>query len=54
MKSPTHFVVLGAGPMGLMATMELLKAGHQVDLYERDDRIGGMSASFDFDGVEIE
>lgn len=49
-----HFVVLGAGPMGLMATMELLKAGHQVDLYERDDRIGGMSASFDFDGLEIE
>lgn len=49
-----HFVVLGAGPMGLMAAMELLKAGHEVDLYERDDRIGGMSASFDFDGLEIE
>ncbi|HEX7324215.1 MAG TPA: NAD(P)/FAD-dependent oxidoreductase [Rhodanobacteraceae bacterium] len=48
------FAVLGAGPMGLMATMELLKAGHEVDLYERDDRIGGMSASFDFDGLEIE
>lgn len=40
--------------MGLMTAMELLKAGHQVDLYERDDRIGGMSASFDFDGLEIE
>lgn len=48
------FVVLGAGPMGLMCAMELLKAGHDVDLYERDDRIGGMSASFDFDGLEIE
>lgn len=46
--------ILGAGPMGLMAAMELLKAGHHVDLYERDDRIGGMSASFDFDGLEIE
>ncbi len=48
------FVVLGAGPMGLMAAIELLKAGHAVDLYERDDRIGGMSATFDFDGLEIE
>lgn len=49
-----HFVILGAGPMGLMSAMELLKAGHSVDLYERDDRIGGMSASFDFDGLQIE
>jgi protoporphyrinogen oxidase len=48
------YAVLGAGPMGLMCTMELLKAGHEVDLYERDDRIGGMSASFDFDGLKIE
>lgn len=48
------YVILGAGPMGLMAAMELLKRGHEVDIYERDDRIGGMSASFDFDGLEIE
>ncbi|HEY8586938.1 MAG TPA: NAD(P)/FAD-dependent oxidoreductase [Rhodanobacter sp.] len=48
------YVVLGAGPMGLMTAIELLKAGHEVDIYERDDRIGGMSASFDFDGLEIE
>lgn len=54
MNSSKRYTVLGAGPMGLMVTMELLKAGHQVDLYERDDRIGGMSASFDFDGLEIE
>ena len=48
------FAVLGSGPMGLAAAMELLKAGHEVDVYERDDRIGGMSASFDFDGLKIE
>jgi protoporphyrinogen oxidase len=47
-------IVIGAGPMGLMAAMELLKRGHDVAIYERDDRIGGMSASFDFDGLEIE
>jgi protoporphyrinogen oxidase len=49
-----NFSIIGAGPMGLMAAMELLKRGHQVDIYEHDDRIGGMSASFNFDGLEIE
>jgi protoporphyrinogen oxidase len=48
------YAVLGAGPMGLVAALELLKRGHEVDLYERDDRIGGMSASFDFAGLKIE
>ena len=46
--------VLGSGPMGLACAMELLSNGCDVDVYERDDRIGGMSASFDFDGLAIE
>jgi protoporphyrinogen oxidase len=46
--------VIGAGPMGLACVYELLKAGHAVDLYEAGERIGGMSASFDFDGLQIE
>jgi len=37
-----------------MAAVDLLNQGHQVDIYERDDRIGGMSAAFDFEGVQIE
>lgn len=49
-----HFAIIGSGPMGLMAAIDLLRAGHAVELYERDDRIGGMSASFDFDGLQIE
>ncbi|MEM9243842.1 MAG: NAD(P)/FAD-dependent oxidoreductase [Pseudomonadota bacterium] len=46
--------VIGAGPMGLMAAYELLKKGHQITIVEADDRIGGMSASFDFSGTKIE
>ena len=51
---PLRTAVIGAGPMGLVAAMELLRRGHAVDVFERDDRIGGMSASFDFDGLSIE
>jgi protoporphyrinogen oxidase len=46
--------VIGAGPMGLMAALELARAGHPVEVFERDDRIGGMSAHFDFDGLTLE
>lgn len=49
-----RFAIVGAGPMGLMAAVKLLDQGHQVTLYERDDRVGGMSANFDFDGLSIE
>lgn len=53
-KKSKTFAIIGAGPMGLMAAMELLERGYDVDIYERDDRIGGMSASFDFAGLKIE
>ena len=46
--------VIGAGPMGLACAYYLLKQGYSVDVYEKDDRIGGMSACFDFDGLTIE
>jgi len=50
----SKYSIIGSGPMGLMAALELLDRGHAVDIYERDDRIGGMSAAFDFDGLSIE
>lgn len=53
-KELKKIAVIGAGPMGLMCTYELLKKGYDVSLYERDDRIGGMSASFDLGGTKIE
>jgi protoporphyrinogen oxidase len=46
--------VIGAGPMGLAVAYQLARDGHCPILFEADDRIGGMSASFDFDGMEIE
>ena len=46
--------MIGAGPMGLAAAYELAKAGCAVTVFERDDRIGGMSACIDFAGTPIE
>ena len=54
MKQARKVAVIGAGPMGLAAAYELAKLGDAVTVYERDDRIGGMSAFFDFDGTRIE
>ncbi len=34
--------VIGSGPAGLAAAAQLNSAGHQVTVYERDDRIGGL------------
>ncbi|GAB7070824.1 glutamate synthase subunit beta [Mycobacterium hodleri] len=34
--------VVGSGPAGLAAAQQLTRAGHNVTVYERDDRIGGL------------
>jgi protoporphyrinogen oxidase len=46
--------VLGAGPMGLAVAYQLVKEGYQPIIFEADDRIGGMTAAFDFNGLSIE
>jgi protoporphyrinogen oxidase len=46
--------VLGAGPMGLAVAYQLALDGFKPVLFEADDRVGGMTATFDFNGLEIE
>jgi len=51
---PQRIAVLGAGPMGLAVAYQLALDGHRPVVFEADDRVGGMTASFDFNGLEIE
>ncbi|SDB56677.1 glutamate synthase (NADH) small subunit [Flavobacteriaceae bacterium MAR_2010_188] len=34
--------VIGSGPAGLAASQQLNRAGHEVTLFERDDKVGGL------------
>ena len=49
-----RIAIIGAGPMGLGVAYYLGKQGVPVTVFEAGDRVGGMTASFDFDGIEIE
>lgn len=40
--------------MGLAAAYQLVLEGYQPVLFEADDRLGGMTATFDFGGLELE
>jgi len=54
MKDNQRIAVLGAGPMGLAVAYQLVKDGHRPVIFEADDRVGGMTAHFDFGGLSIE
>src|SRR6202007_478692 len=41
-RSGKRVAVVGPGPAGLAAAQQLGRAGHDVTLFERDDRIGGL------------
>ncbi|HEY0449568.1 glutamate synthase subunit beta [Actinophytocola sp.] len=40
--SGKRVAVVGSGPAGLAAAQQLTRAGHEVTVYERDDRLGGL------------
>ncbi|MGZ4619053.1 MAG: glutamate synthase subunit beta [Frankiaceae bacterium] len=41
-KTGMRVAIVGSGPAGLAAAQQLTRAGHDVVVYERDDRIGGL------------
>ncbi|MEE9604474.1 MAG: glutamate synthase subunit beta [Candidatus Scalindua sp.] len=41
-KTEKRIAVIGSGPAGLAAAQQLVRKGHDVIVFEKDDRIGGM------------
>ena len=50
----TRVIVLGGGPAGLAAALELAERGVQVTLLERQDRLGGNAGSFSLAGFNVD
>ena len=42
LKTGKKVAVIGAGPAGMAASQQLARAGHDVTLFEKNDRIGGL------------
>ncbi len=46
--------IVGAGISGLSAAWALARAGHHVEIFQRERDAGGLAGVFDFDGISIE
>jgi protoporphyrinogen oxidase len=50
----TRVIILGGGPAGLAAALELAERNVQVTLLERADQVGGNAGSFELSGVNVD
>lgn len=48
--------IIGAGPAGLSTAYQLLKQSknHRITIFEKEESIGGLSKSFEFEGGRVD
>ncbi|MFQ6098734.1 MAG: NAD(P)/FAD-dependent oxidoreductase [Armatimonadota bacterium] len=46
--------IIGGGISGLTTAYYLSQSGHEVTVFEREEELGGLAGSFDFEGLRIE
>lgn len=46
--------IIGAGPAGLSCALKLVESGHEVDVFEADSAVGGMTKSFALWGQQVD
>jgi protoporphyrinogen oxidase len=51
---PTSVTILGAGPAGLGAALQLARQGHEVTVFEQADQVGGNAGSFELAGINVD
>lgn len=53
-KQAMNVAVIGAGPAGLSAAIQLARKGHHVEVFEASEHVGGMARSFDLWGQRVD
>ncbi|GBG62545.1 hypothetical protein CBR_g31184 [Chara braunii] len=53
-RHPIHVAIVGSGVSGLSAAWEIVKAGHEVVLYEKDNHVGGHAWTLNVDGIAVD
>ena len=46
--------IIGAGALGLTCAYELSKKGHQVEVLEKENSVGGLAVDFEYEGWHLE
>ncbi|MDD5528237.1 MAG: NAD(P)/FAD-dependent oxidoreductase [Patescibacteria group bacterium] len=50
----SKILIIGGGLSGLVAAYELAKKGQAIEIFEKDNQLGGLAGSFSFNGTMIE
>lgn len=49
-----NIAILGGGIAGLTAALRLIKQGHSILLFEKDEKLGGLASAIDFSGAKLD